>query len=226
MYYAYCRISTPKQSIERQIRNILKLYPNATIFQEIYTGTKIDGRKRWEQLLRTVQQGDTIVFDSVSRMSRNAEEGFSAYQQLYERDVDLVFLKEPHINTQTYKQALSNHVKLTGDKVDYILEGVNKYLMVLAKEQIRLAFERAEKEVSDLHQRTREGIETARLNGKQIGQPKGTTLITQKSLTAKETILRHSRDFGGTLSDRECISLLHISRNTYYKYKSELKETG
>lgn len=223
MHYAYCRISTPKQSMERQVRNILKLYPNATIFQEIYTGTKVDGRRKWKQLLRTVQPGDSIVFDSVSRMSRNAEEGFSAYQQLYERDVDLVFLKEPHINTQTYKQALSNHVKLTGDKVDYILEGVNKYLMALAKEQIRLAFEQAEKEVSDLHQRTREGIETARLNGKQIGQPKGATLITQKSLAAKDAILHHSRDFGGTLSDAECISLLHISRNTYYKYKTELK---
>ena len=224
MVYAYCRISTPKQSIERQIRNILKLYPNATIFQEIYTGTKIDGRRKWEQLLRTVQPGDAIIFDSVSRMSRNAEEGFSAYQQLYERDVDLIFLKEPHINTQTYKQALSNHVKLTGDKVDYILEGVNKYLMALAKEQIRLAFEQAEKEVSDLHQRTREGIETARLNGKQIGQKKGVILTTKKSTAAKEVILHHSRDFGGTLSDAECISLLHIARNTYYKYKSELKE--
>lgn len=223
MHYAYCRISTPKQSMERQVRNILKLYPNATIFQEVYTGTKIDGRRKWEQLLRTVQPGDAIIFDSVSRMSRNAEEGFSAYQELYERDVDLVFLKEPHINTQTYKQALSNHVKLTGDKVDYILEGVNKYLMALAKEQIRLAFEQAEKEVSDLHQRTREGIETARLNGKQIGQKKGVILTTKKSTAAKEVILHHSRDFGGTLSDAECISLLHVSRNTYYKYKSELK---
>ena len=225
MHYAYCRISTPKQSMERQVRNILKLYPNATIFQEVYTGTKIDGRRKWEQLLRTVQPGDAIIFDSVSRMSRNAEEGFSAYQELYERDVDLVFLKEPHINTQTYKQALSNHVKLTGDKVDYILEGVNKYLMALAKEQIRLAFEQAEKEVSDLHQRTREGIETARLNGKQIGQKKGVILTTKKSTAAKEVILRHSRDFGGTLSDAECISLLHIARNTYYKYKSELKNS-
>ena len=223
MIYAYCRISTPKQSMERQVRNILKFCPGLVIYQEVYTGTKVDGRRKWEQLLRTVQPGDTIIFDSVSRMSRNAEEGFGTYQQLYERGVDLVFLKEPHINTQTYKQALNNHVKLTGDKVDYILEGVNKYLMALAKEQIRLAFEQAEKEVSDLHQRTKEGIETARLNGKQIGQKKGVILTTKKSTAAKEVILHHSKDFGGTLSDTECISLLHISRNTYYKYKAELK---
>ncbi len=62
---------------------------------------------------------------------------------------------------------------MTGTNVDFILESVNKYLMSLAMEQIRLAFEQSEKEVQDLHQRTKEGIETARLNGKQIGQKQG-----------------------------------------------------
>ena len=75
--------------------------------------------------------------------------------------MNLIFLKEPQINTDTYKKALENNIQLTGSNVDYILEGVNKYLLALAKEQIRLAFEQSEKEVSDLHQRTKEGIETA-----------------------------------------------------------------
>ena len=157
-------------------------------------------------------------------MSGNAEEGFNAYQELYNRDVELVFLKEPHINTATYKKALENNIELTGTSVDYILEGVNKYLMALDKEQIILAFEQSEKEVSDLHQRTKEGIETARLNGKQIGQPKGTKLTTKKSLAAKEVIKKHSKDFNGTLSDDDCMKLAGISRNSYYKYKRELKQ--
>ena len=86
-----------------------------------------------------------------------------------------------------------------------------------------LAFEQSEKEVNDLHQRTKEGIETARLNGKQIGQPKGAKLTTKKSLTAKEVIRKHSKDFNGTLSDGDCIKLAGISHNSYYKYKKELK---
>lgn len=155
MIYGYCRISTAKQSIERQIRNIKSLYPEAVIVQEIFTRTRID-RKEWQKLFSKVKSGDTIVFDSVSRMSGNAEDGFAAYEDLYNRGVSLVFLKEPHINTDTYKQALENNVKLTGGNVDYILEGVNKYLMALAKEQIRLAFEQSEKEVEDLHQYKRE----------------------------------------------------------------------
>ena len=221
--YGYCRISTRKQSIDRQKRNIKAAYPNAILIEETYTGTKID-RKEWNKLIRKVVVGDTIIFDSVSRMSRNADEGYTTYEDLFYKGVNLVFLKEPHINTDTFKKALENNIQLTGSNVDYILEGINKYLMALAKEQIRLAFEQSEKEVSDLHQRTREGIETARLNGKQIGQKQGAKLITKKSIQAKEIILKHSIDFNGGLNDNEVMKLAGLSRNTYYKYKRELKE--
>ncbi|WP_195607945.1 recombinase family protein [Intestinimonas butyriciproducens] len=222
MKYGYCRISRPKQSIERQIRNIKAQYQDSVIVQEVFTRTRMD-RRQWQLLMKRVKAGDTIIFDSVSRMSGNAEEGFAAYEELFNRGVNLVFLKEPHINTDTYKKALENNVQLTGSNVDYILEGVNRYLMELAKEQIRLAFEQSEKEVEDLHQRTREGIETARLNGKQIGRKKDAKITTKKSIAAKEIIRKHSRDFSGTLSDVEVMQLTGLSRNTYYKYKRELK---
>lgn len=221
--YGYCRISTEKQSIDRQIRNIQREYPNAVIVQEVYTRTKIN-RKQWQKLFDSVTEGDTIVFDSVSRLSGNVEEGLNAYMDLYNRGVNLVFLKEKHINTETYKQALNSTVKMTGTDVDYILQGVNKYLMELARTQIKLAFEQSEKEVQDLHQRTREGIETARLNGKQIGQKQGAKLITKKSIEAKQLIIKYSREFSGVLGDKEVLKLTGLSRNTYYKYKRELKQ--
>lgn len=220
--YGYTRISTAKQSIERQIRNIKREYPDALIVQEAYTGTKLD-RKEWGKLFDKVKEGDTIIFDSVSRMSRNAEDGFMVYEELFNRGVSLVFLKEHHIDTSTYKKAMESSVPLTGTAVDCILQGVNQYLMALAKEQIRLAFEQAQKEIDDLHQRTREGIQTARLNGKQIGQPQGAKLTTKKSIEAKTVILKHSKDFGGTLTDVECMKQAGLARNTFYKYKRELK---
>ena len=223
MIYGYCRISTGKQNIERQIRNIQKAYPDADIRQEVFTGTKSEGRKVFEQLLKVIRSGDTIVFDSVSRMSRNADIGFEVYQELYNKGVELVFLKEPHINTATYKKALSSNIELTGTKTDIILKAVNEYLMELAKEQIQLAFEQSEKEVADLHQRTKEGIETARRNGKQIGRKQGAVVTTKKSVKAKQEILKHSKDFGGTLSDVDCMRMIGIARNTYYRYKAQLK---
>lgn len=225
MIYGYCRISRAKQSIERQIRNIKAAYPEAVIIEEVFTRTRID-RKEWNKLTSKVKCGDTIVFDSVSRMSGNAEEGFTAYEELYNSGINLVFLKEPHINTDTYKQALQNNVALTGGTVDYILEGVNKYLLALAKEQIRLAFQQSEKEVADLHQRTKEGLITAKLNGKQVGQKQGAKLTTKKSIAAKEVIAKHSKDFNGTLSDIDVMKLTGLSRNTYYKYKAEMKEAA
>lgn len=175
--------------------------------------------------MRLVKSGkvQTIVFDSVSRMSRDAEEGFKLYEELFNAGIELVFLKEAYINTATYKKSLENAVPMTGTNVDFILEGFNKYLMSLAKEQITLAFAQAEKEVEDLHQRTKEGIETARLNGKQIGGVEGKKLTTKKSITAKEAIRKYSKDFNGTLEDAEVIKLASISRNSYYKYKRELK---
>ena len=222
--YGYCRISTPKQSIDRQIRNIISAYPTAIIYKEVYTGRKLYERKEFEKLLHKISFGDTIVFDSVSRMSRNADDGIELYLELYDKGINLVFLKESYINTDTYKSALSNNIELTGDDVDDILIGVNSYLKKLATKQIRLAFEQAEKEVLDLQQRTKEGIETARLNGKQIGQKSGRKLVVKKAAPEKEKIKKYSKDFYGNLNDKEVMLLIGISRNTYYKYKSELEE--
>ena len=220
--YGYCRISTAKQSIDRQIRNIKAEYPTAHIVQEAYTGTSIF-RPEWLKLYRVLKAGDTVVFDSVSRMSRNAEEGFALYEDLYHKGIRLVFLKEHHIDTETYKKALSGSIAMTGTNVDFILKGINEYLMALAKEQIKLAFEQSEKEVADLHQRTREGLLTARLNGKQVGRKKGVGFETKKAREAKQIIRTHCKTFGGTLDDAECMKLTGLARNTYYKYKRQIR---
>lgn len=222
--YGYCRVSTAKQNIERQVRNILATFPNADIRKEVYTGTKYQGRDELKKILDKVREGDTIVFDSVSRMSRNADEGVKLYFELYRKGINLVFLKEAYINTETYDSARNNQITLTGDDVDLILEGVNRYLVKLQDKQIRIAFEQAEKEVKDLQQRTKEGIETARLEGKTIGgaNNSGKTLTTKKSVKAKETIRKHSKTFGGTLDNRELMQMCNISEPTLLKYKREI----
>lgn len=229
--YGYCRISTGKQNIDRQVRNIHAVYPDAIIVKEVYTGTKFQGRKELDKILKIIKPNDTIVFDSVSRMSRNSDEGCEEYESLFNKEITLVFLKEPHINTDVYKQALQRQLDITlntgnnaTDKfMNTIIEALNGYIMDLAKEQIKLAFEQAQKEVDDLHQRTREGIATARLNGKQIGQKQGSKLITKKSIEAKKQIQKYSKDFEGTLTDIECMKMIGLARNTFYKYKAEMK---
>lgn len=257
--YGYARVSTVKQSIERQIRNIKEQYPDAVIVTDEYTGTKMD-RPGWKRIYKAAKPGDVIVFDSVSRMSRDAEEGFQVYEELFRRGIELIFLKEHHIDTATYKKAIDGQIQLAinsgnvaaDELISGITEAINRYLLALAKEQIRLAFDQAEKEVADLRQRTREGIETARLAGKQIGQVKGARLITKKDRAIKRLIKEHNKDFDGHLSDVETMALINgldeiktvdgvivkphigvtkdenqkcrfINRGTYYKYKREMR---
>lgn len=220
--YGYARISTKRQSIERQIRNILAAYPDAIIFQEVFTGTKFYGRKELDKLLRVVKSGDRIIFDSVSRMSRNADEGVKLYFELYDKGISLVFLKEPHIDTEVYKEALQRQVALTGEDIDCILAGVNLYLRKLAESQIKISLEQAEKEVEDLHKRTAEGLVTAKLEGKQVGGIKGKKLNVKKAVAAKSKIQELSKDFDGTLNDIDLMAVVGVSRNTFYKYKREI----
>ncbi len=224
MIYGYARISTPSQSIDRQVRNIKEFESNTIIVSEAYTGTKQD-RPEWVKLLKKIKENDTIILDSVSRMSRNADEGFNEYEQLYNMGVNLIFLKERHIDTFTYRNALKQQISTTGNEIaDTYIEATNKVLMILAKQQIKLAFEQAEKEVEDLHKRTSEGMRTAKLKGKRVGRQQGETVTTKKSVSAKQIILKHSADFGGSLTDKEVMQMIGvISRNTFYKYKKELK---
>lgn len=230
------RISRPTQNIQRQIRNIKKLYPNAKIIKITCSGAKVIGYKDFEKIIAEVKMNKQnkkykLVFDSASRMSRNSEGGCNLYEDLFKHNVSIEFLKEPQINTEVFKNALDNQIKLqvqTGNQatdkfINAIIQALNDYTIALAKEQIRKVFEQAQKELEDLHIRTSEGIETAKLAGKRIGTPKGSKLTTKKSLESKSLIKKYSKDFDGVLSDVECLKLIGISRNTYYKYKNEIK---
>lgn len=223
MKYGYCRISTQKQSLTRQIENISKLYPEAKIYQEVYTGTVIN-RKEWNKLKKLVAPGDTIIFDSVSRMSRNAEEGIKEYFDFVEKGIELIFIKEGYINTSLYKKALENKISSTGNKIaDIYIEATNEVLKILAQEQIKIAFDQAEKEVQDLRQRTKEGIRVAKSKGKSIGMKLGATYTTKKEKEFSEKIKKLAKSFGGNFKDKEIIEMFNMRPATYYKYKKNIK---
>ena len=228
--YAYARISRKTQKIERQIENLTRAYPNARIYQEAYTGTKTEGRREFNKMLSVVKPGDTIIFDSVSRMSRNADDGIKLYMDLYDRGINLVFLKEQYISTDVYKESIQQSIAATGNEIaDIYIQATNKVIKLLAEQQIRKAFEQAEKEVQDLHERTREGIREAKRKGKQVGRVTGMTVTTKKSLEAKRLMQEYSRDFDGTLNHIDTMTQIRarvgtLSRNSYYKYKKKLFE--
>lgn len=68
------------------------------------------------------------------------------------------------------------------------------------------------------------GVAAVDANGKMPGRRPDVKVVTKKSVEAKALILKHSQDFNGTLCDLDVIRLTRLSRNTYYKYKRELRE--
>ena len=96
--------------------------------------------------------------------------------------------------------------------------------MLLAKKQIEIAFQTAQAEVDFIHKRTSEGVRRAQAEGKQVGRLAGSKVETKKAKASKEIIRKHSKDFDGSLSDADVIKLTGLARNSYYKYKRELKE--
>ena len=227
--YGYCRVSTPKQKLERQANNILEAYPDIklkNIYCDEWTGSSLV-RPRWNQLLKRLKEGDTVVFDSVSRMSRNAAEGFELYERLYKKGISIVFLKDPTINTDCYKEILDTSLPDFGNEdLKPLMDGLKETIFRLRRRQFIIAFEQAEKEVEDLRQRTKEGFtaESRRKMSERSKANKGRKLTTKKSLELKPQIRELSKAFDGIYSDKKVIEFLKMRPATYYKYKKELKE--
>lgn len=191
--YAYARVSSQSQRLDRQIRNILNYLGEdralTKLFKEKYTGTKLD-RPEFQKLLKILKPGDTVIFDSVSRMSRNAEEGFQLYMELLEMGINLSLLMSRTLIPIITKRCRQKRLPLqnpAGNPDD----------------------EREKSVVTD------RGTKADRKANGCFGQDK-------KSVEMKNRIVKMSKCFSGNMSDKECMEILQIARNTFYKYKREL----
>lgn len=228
--WGYVRVSTIQQKTKRQVDNIKAFCEDAVIFVEKQSGKDIEGREVFRKLLSKVKSGDTIIFDEVSRMSRNADEGYSLYMSMIEKGVNLIFLKERHIDTAEYLRRANKHIERVSTestKTDKLINGILELVQEFEKENlrdnIRLAFEQAEHERTFLIKRVTEG--KAKSENHQ-GRPKGSLNVnTEKADRIKQVIREQSKDFEGKFSDAKIMAdyLQGVARNTYYRYKRELK---
>lgn len=238
--YAYIRVSTKRQSYDRQIAGIKRTFPQyadkAVFIQEKISGRYgAEIRKEWGRLKRIVKENDIILFDSVSRMSRDAEEGVKDYFELYESGVTLLFANEPQINTTVFREVLGKQLKLnaetgsaaTDELMMNLEKTLNAFMVALAKEQIKAGFEQAEKEVSDTRKRVRDGMAATGAGEKIAEAKRGRTYMTKKEAEARKIIKEKSIDFNGHNKDIDVMAILagnglSLARNTYYKYKRNI----
>ncbi|RFU70330.1 recombinase family protein [Peribacillus saganii] len=138
---AYARVSTQDQHLDRQLEALQKYGYNALI-KEKYTGTKRD-REGLNDLMDRVQTGDTVIVESISRLGRKTLDILSIVEELKNKGVRFVSLKE-NMDTSTP----------TGD-------AMFKMMCVIA-----------ELERNMIAERVKEGLESAKKRGKKLGRPK------------------------------------------------------
>lgn len=95
MIYGYTRVSTRKQTegygLEVQKNQILAKYPTAKIYEEQYTGTKLN-RPLFNKLLKKLVAGDILVVSKLDRFARNTIEGIKVVEQLFKKKVAIHIL--------------------------------------------------------------------------------------------------------------------------------------
>ena len=233
MIVGYARVSTEKQKLDRQIANLKERYPDIVIVSEVFTGST-DNRPKWKKLMRQCKAGNVkkLVFDEVSRFSRNAEEAIVEYKELYSLGIEMEFIKEPHINSSVYRQASERRIEIatesmdsdTANLINTVIDGLNDYLMAVAEKQIYLAFDHAQKERELLSKRTSEGLKRAKLMGSKVGRQPGEKLVTKKAKRAKRIIRKHYSLFGGELTATQCFHIAKITKSTFYRYLEEMRK--
>ena len=95
---AYIRVSAIDQNTDRQEIALSELNINKYYTQKI-SGKNTD-RPQLKKMLEYIREGDTVYIESISRLARSTKDLFTIVQQLHDKSVDLVSLKE-NIDTTT-----------------------------------------------------------------------------------------------------------------------------
>ena len=165
-------------------------------------------QRPWE-IADTFEEGDILICNSVDELAgttvgSDTAEIIKEYMDILNKGVELMFDKSTQCNSLFIKTLLSN---------DQDFENVLRKCIANYESQKDLAAKYAKVHAI-----------TATTNGNKLGIKKGTKLTTKKSIEMKEKIRRLSKTFDGTMSDMELVEQLGIARNSYYKYKKELKD--
>jgi DNA invertase Pin-like site-specific DNA recombinase len=96
--FAYARVSTEQQSLDRQL-DALNKYGVDIMYTEKMTGTKRE-RPELNKMLERLTSGDTVVIESLSRLGRSTKDLIELTEIFASKGVNLVSLKES-IDTST-----------------------------------------------------------------------------------------------------------------------------
>ncbi|WP_440604158.1 recombinase family protein [Bacillus sp. GB_SG_008] len=197
--FGYVRVSSKDQNEERQIQNMKDLgIEDRDIFIDKKSGKNME-RENYQMLKRLVRTGDTIVFDSLTRLGRNMNDTLEEFRYYEKHKVNLQFIKEPYIN-----------VNYTGESTNDVIQSA------IQKATLTILSAFAEKERIDIKQRQAEGIALARKQGKHLGRPP--VEITEKFIEA------YKEWKSGSITAVGAMKKYDIKRSSFYKLAKQYEE--
>ena len=192
--YGYVRVSSKEQNEDRQMIAMREFgVPEKNIYTDKQSGKDFE-RPKYKKLMRKLKQGDVLVIKSIDRLGRNYEEIIEEWRNITKlKRVDIVVLDMPLLDTRQKGR------DLTGTFIADIVLQILSYVAQTERENIR--------------QRQAEGIEAAKKKGIHLGRP--------RKQTAQPVNIVAARWRQGEITMNEALSLLKISRSSFYRRLKE-----
>ena len=192
MIYAYARVSTKEQNLDRQLEE-LKKYTDK-IYQEKQSGKDFESRIIYQKMKKKLSDGDLFIIASLDRLGRNYEQIISEWKDITNKGCDIQVLDMPILNTKNGVDGLDG--KFISNMVLQILAYVSQ------------------KEREKIKERQKQGIRIAKEKGVKFGRPS----ILDERLDFDEYYFKQDLK---TMNWIRFCDKYGISRAIYFKYRKK-----
>lgn len=193
MIYAYARVSTTDQNLDRQLE-AFKKYDVDKIYSEKKSGKNFEDRTEYQKLRRKLKSNDLLMILSIDRLGRNYEEILSEWRYITtEKKCDVQVLDTPILNTQNGVGGLD------GKFIS------NLILQILAYT--------SQKERENIKKRQAEGIKIAKEKGIKLGRPK-----FNLPNNFEEVAMQY---LNNEIDNIQACKILGMARGTFFRYLHE-----
>ena len=196
MIYAYIRVSTKHQNIDRQYEEIKALdIDDKYIYIDKESGKDFD-RTKYQKLIKKLKKDDLLIIKSIDRLGRNYHMILEEWARITKTiGADIKVLDMPLLDTRIEGKNLVG--KFISDIVLQVLSFV------------------AENERINIKQRQAEGIRIAKEKGVKFGRP--------KAILPPNTIDILDKYINKELTNILAARLIGVSRGTFFRLVKERK---
>lgn len=197
MTYAYIRVSTKQQKIDRQYEEI-KQYDisDKFIFIDKESGKDFD-RTNYQKLIKKLKKDDLLIIKSIDRLGRNYHMIIDEWTKITKTiGADILVIDMPLLDTRTKGENLVG--KFISDIVLQVLSFV------------------AENERVNIKQRQAEGIRIAKEKGVKFGRPK--IILSESMIKILDKYINKE------LNNIEATKLIGVSHGTFFRLIKERKK--